>query len=422
MTIQKKIRLACSVFVLLLVVNAVVVLTNAQPTYAGNMAGIVVFICVVLILLVFAFNVLLSKMVIKPLRILNECMSLTESQGIMKFPHGEWATIDTAKKRNDEVGRLCKSYWEIIINLRDYCAALDKIGEGDLDFRIDAMSDDDLLSMSMKNVLDKLNEIIVKIKHTADRVDTTVVKVSSQAEHIVSSADTMDSTISGLGNILDGLFVQIREDLECTERAAVIADDIVNNAELSSQKMDEMMAAAKDIAIASQDIEKVIKVIEDIAFQTNILALNAAVEAARAGQHGKGFAVVADEVRSLAAKSADAASDTKALITNTIEKSGVGERIAAETSESMGRIVSRISENNKIISIINRSVHDQIKEFNKITSDVHVFEEIVNANKDFAALSVASIETLSEEALAMKELVSRFKLKDKATERAVGKY
>jgi methyl-accepting chemotaxis protein len=195
------------------------------------------------------------------------------------------------------------------------------------------------------------------------------------------------------------------------ERAAKLANDIKNSAEKGNHQMNEMMEAVKDINAASQNISKVIKSIDDIAFQTNILALNAAVEAARAGQHGKGFAVVAEEVRNLAAKSAEAAKDTERLIADSIEKAELGSRIADETAASLAEIVNGIGESSRLVSDIAKSSEEQSVGISQINQGIDQVAGVTQQNSATAEESAAASQEMSGQSLMLEEMISRFKLK-----------
>jgi methyl-accepting chemotaxis protein len=205
--------------------------------------------------------------------------------------------------------------------------------------------------------------------------------------------------------------VSIRSAADNAKNVANLAGGIKGKAEQGAVQMNQMMEAVQQINEASQNISKVIKVIDDIAFQTNILALNAAVEAARAGQHGKGFAVVAEEVRSLAAKSADAAKDTGSLIENSIEKAELGAKIAGETNESLKEIVTGINETSTLVSDIASSSETQSQAIKQINTGIDQVAQVVQQNSATAEESAAASEEMSGQSAILQNLIAQFKLK-----------
>ncbi len=191
-----------------------------------------------------------------------------------------------------------------------------------------------------------------------------------------------------------------------------LAGQINTSAKKGSQQMKSMIDAVKQINESSLSISKVIKVIDDIAFQTNILALNAAVEAARAGQHGKGFAVVAEEVRNLAKKSSDSARDTGVLISNSMEKTELGVKIADETYAALAEIVSGIEESNQIVVEIARSSEKQSDTISLINTEINQVAQVVQQNSATAEQSAAASEEMSSQAEVLEKLVLQFELAD----------
>ena len=172
--------------------------------------------------------------------------------------------------------------------------------------------------------------------------------------------------------------------------------------------MTEMRQAVQEISEAGQSIEKIIDVIDGIAFQTNLLALNAAVEAARAGQHGKGFAVVAEEVRSLASKSAEAAQNTHGLIANTVAKSTLGAQVAGEAVASLAKIIEEIKESGQIVSKISESTQSQNDMIKQIKDEIERISRIVQQNSEAASKSADASEKLNRQTAVLKQLLVDF--------------
>jgi methyl-accepting chemotaxis protein len=183
------------------------------------------------------------------------------------------------------------------------------------------------------------------------------------------------------------------------------------NAEIGNHQMKKMVAAMDEIDESANSISKIIKVIDDIAFQTNILALNAAVEAARAGQHGRGFAVVAQEVRSLAIRCSDAAKETTALIEGSIDKVEVGTRVADETASSLKEISSEIKKVTHLVGNIAQASSDQAAEIEQINQGIEQVSLVIQTNAATAEQSAAASEELSGQAQLLKQMVGTFEIK-----------
>ena len=265
-------------------------------------------------------------------------------------------------KRAQIIGKQCSNWGANICNTPDCginclergipTSTFNQVG---LDFRVDStyLTDQKGRKAGHVETVQDISDLVAKQKDE-DNLISNIGDVSrsfiSSSKQIADGAQTLahgttqqSASIQELLSSISEISRKTKDNADMAIRAAELADTIKQNAEKGSSQMDDMMSAVNEINQASHGINKVIKVIDDIAFQTNILALNAAVEAARAGQHGKGFAVVAEEVRNLASKSADAAKDTAMLISNSKEKAELGSRIANETAASLAEIVSGIS-------------------------------------------------------------------------------
>ena len=314
-------------------------------------------------------------------------------------------------KVDDQIGLLVKSFQTLADNTKAQAEIAEALADGDLTVEITPRSDKDVMNLALQKMLGSLNEMFVDIKAAASQVAADASQISSGAQALAQGSAQQADTVSGVLTSISEISERTKANAELARLSASKANEIMHNAEKGNRQMDEMTAAVNEINQASQSISKVIKVIDDIAFQTNILALNAAVEAARAGQHGKGFAVVAEEVRNLAAKSAEAAKDTGGLIANSIEKAELGARIAQETAASFVGIVSGISESNKIASEIANSSEEQTSGIARINDSIGQVAQVTHESNATAEESAAASEELSAQSHVLDQLISQFKLK-----------
>ena len=238
-------------------------------------------------------------------------------------------------------------------------------------------------------------------------------QIADGSQMLAQGASEQAASVERLSGSVSEIANKTKENATIADEAAKLADTIKDKAGKGSLQMNDMMAAVNEINEASSSIRKVIKVIDDIAFQTNILALNAAVEAARAGQHGKGFAVVAEEVRNLAAKSAEAAKDTNSLIESSIEKARLGVRIAGDTADSLNEIVTGINESNRLMGEIAKLSIEQSSGIEQVNIGIDRVAQIVRQNSMTAEESAAASGKMSGQADMLQELMSRFERKDR---------
>ena len=350
-----------------------------------------------------------------PIKLINEYMGMVSKNGDIVISPEEEKVILKNSARNDETGELFSAFHEVIISLNEVSNDLKEVASGNLTNDIKVRSDKDLLNISLNDMVENLNRMFGEIQSSTTQVSTGSKQIADGAQSLAQGSTEQAASVQQLSSSISEIAKKTKDNSQMAEKAATLANNIKTSAEKGSGQMDEMMSAVKDINESSQNISKVIKSIDDIAFQTNILALNAAVEAARAGQHGKGFAVVAEEVRNLAAKSAEAAKDTESLIADSIAKAELGSKIADETSASLGEIVAGIGESSRLVGDIARSSEEQTVGIAQINTGIDQVANVVQQNSATAQQSAAASQEMSGQSDMLEQLISQFKLKSAET-------
>lgn len=291
-----------------------------------------------------------------------------------------------------------------------------KLADGDLDFALKVYTSDSIgqLAASFNTVSDNLNEIMSNIHEASDQVASGSRQVSESSMSLSQGATEQASSIEQLTASIEEIAAQTRLNARNANQANELADQTKVSAIQGNEQMKAMLKSMEEINDASNNISKIIKVIDEIAFQTNILALNAAVEAARAGQHGKGFAVVAEEVRNLAARSANAAKETTNLIEGSIYKVAGGTKIANETAAALSQIVDHIEKVSDLVGNIAVASNEQATGVEQINQGVSQIASVVQTTSATSEETAAASEELSSQAEMLKEQVSRFKLRNRA--------
>ena len=319
-------------------------------------------------------------------------------------------------RSSDEIGMLARSLEQAYNQLRGYVGEIKDrmqgMSEGDLstESTYDFQGDFVLIKDSINNIVHNLSKTMSEVSNASTQVSMGAKQVADGSQSLAQGSTEQAASVEELSSSVADIALKTKANAEMAGKAASLADAIRNSAEKGSRQMDEMISAVKDINQSSQNISKVIKVIDDIAFQTNILALNAAVEAARAGQHGKGFAVVAEEVRNLASKSAEAAKDTSTMIQDSMEKAELGSRIAGETAVSLTEIVSGINESTALIIEIAKSSEEQSQGISHVNSGIDQVANVVQQNSATAQESAATSEEMSSQSSLLQHMISKFKL------------
>lgn len=323
-------------------------------------------------------------------------------------------------KSNDDIGVLAESLGQTTDQLKNYSGyiselseVLNRIASGNLDIslKMEYKGEFEKLKAALENITASLNSTLVRIDNAADQVANGADQVSVGAQALASGSTEQSGSIEQLVLTINEMSEQIKTNADRAEQVSIDMNSIGGEANLSNERMNNMLDAMKDINDNTNRISAIIKTIEDIAFQTNILALNAAVEAARAGEAGKGFAVVADEVRNLASRSAEASRNTSALINKTMEAVENGSKIANRTAESLSTVVTNISSIITSIDDIAKSSHDQSDAVIRVNASVEQLSQVTQNNSAASEESAAAAEELAGQASTMKRLTGKFTLK-----------
>ena len=387
----------------------------AAEDLEAYMLILLIAISAVAALLAFVLALYVAGIISKPLIPLDDFMNKAGKTGDITLTPEYTDAIAKYSHIKDETRKTINACAEFVKRVTEISDAMGEVASGNLTVDVKLLSDKDVMGGSLKRMTDNLNAMFGNILSSSSQVSVGSKQVAEGAQSLAQGSTEQAASIQRLSSSISEISSKTKENAEMANKAAELAETIKGNAEKGSLQMEEMIGAVGEINDASQSISKVIKTIDDIAFQTNILALNAAVEAARAGQHGKGFAVVAEEVRNLAAKSAEAAKETGSLIENSKEKANLGVRIAGDTASSLTEIVAGINESDILIGKIARSSEEQALGINQINIGIDQVTQVVQQNSATAEQSAAASEEMNSQSAMLQELISQFKIKGEGT-------
>ncbi len=355
----------------------------------------------VLVLIIILTIFYITKILIGPLQ-----MTVAAAQ---KIALGD-LTESVEYQSKDEVGELSDAINSMIDSLKGKSEEAIQIANGNLQLQVSVASDRDAMGKAFQEMVANLNDILGEVHNASDQIDSGSQQVSDTAQALSQGATESAASLEEISSSMNEIGSQTQQSAANAGEASQLATSAQNAAQVGSERMGEMVIAMSEIDDAGQNISKIIKVIDEIAFQTNLLALNAAVEAARAGQHGKGFAVVAEEVRNLAARSSKAAEETAQLIDGSVAKTKNGAQIAEKTSEALEEIVGAITKVTDLVAEIAASSNEQAQGISQINQGLGQIDSAVQQSTATAEESAASAEELSSQAAHLKHMLSRFTL------------
>lgn len=321
-------------------------------------------------------------------------------------------SVEFKREGHDEVAAMIQALEKMTESMKEETDVLRRIADGDYTEDITQRGSNDQVYKAFQDILEKNNRLISEIRDSAVQISTGSTQIAGGAQNLASGSNEQASTIEEFGSSIAIIKMKADENVETAQNTI---NDIDQNTKLMQDNIEEIKGVndfIDELAADSQKIAKVIKVIDDIAFQTNILALNAAVEAARAGQHGKGFAVVADEVRELASKSAQAAKETSELINKSMGNVNEGAKLVEKANVGIEQMGDIAIKNHSSMTKLSKASIEQGVSISEIDQGIAQISNVVQANSSMAEESAAAASEMSAQADHLNKLIDRFKIKD----------
>jgi methyl-accepting chemotaxis protein len=410
MQIITKIRIAFSVLIIQIVLLGAVCITLVSGNLAELFQGqnedmdivlVVIIIGISLLTAVF-FYFSLASALNKPLQAIKDAA--------IQMAAGR-TDIILHKRNNDEIGKVIDEFRIMVTNTKKNAEVAEKIAAGDLTMEVVPNSDEDVLGIAIKDLVDSNNHVLSSIQESCIQLTSGAGQVASASQALAQGSTEQASAVEEINASMEDIEKKTTVNAENATQAGKLIHSVKSKAQSGNNQMQELMQAMENIKESSHSISKVIKVIDDIAFQTNILALNATVEAARAGVHGKGFAVVAEEVKSLAEKSAEAAKETEDMIQTSIVRVKQGTQLADDTSQALADIVQSLEKTVESIDSIAVASNEQATTVAQINQAITQVSQVVQSNSATSEECASASEELASQSQGLKDMMVKYKLK-----------
>ena len=375
----------------------------AQEEYLSNYAYFTAILFVIVVTVIAGIAFVMSRTIrltTKDLR--NAANALAEGN----------VDVELVKRYNDEFGEVIDDFQKVVDNTRYQAQIAQEVADGNMIVDVEPRCEKDLMGLALQQMVAKNRSTLTNIKEAVYQVTTSSSQVASASEALAQGSTEQASAIEEITASIDDVAEKTKQNASQANAAADMMSKTIGEVQKGNEEMQRMVMAMLEINDASENISKIIKVIDDIAFQTNILALNAAVEAARAGDAGKGFAVVAEEVRNLAAKSSAAAAETAEMIQDSMKKVEIGTTIANTTAVTLDEITEVVKKSEGIVTQIAEASNYQATAIAQIDRAIEQVSQVVQNNSATSEQCAAASVELSGQASRMRDLISVYKLDD----------
>lgn len=382
--------------------TAKTIITKADPdkylsSYAWFTAGFFILVTIVMT----GLSVYITSCLRKGLKALkNVADALAEGN----------VDVEIDYKGKDEFGLVIDDFRKVIENTKYQANIAKEVADGNMTVEVEPLSEVDVMGHALKQMVEQNRTTLSGIKEAANQVSSSAGQIASASEALAEGSTEQAASIQEVTASIADVAEKTRQNAMQANEAAELMTQAIAEVKKGNVEMQNMVDAMEDINASSESISKIIKVIDDIAFQTNILALNAAVEAARAGEAGKGFAVVAEEVRNLAAKSASAAAETADMIEDSIKKVSAGSKIAGDTAKALDELSSVVEKSEGLVSDIAMASNHQATAIAQIDIAIGQVTQVVQTNSATSEESAAASVEMAEQANRVKELVGAYNL------------